>query len=96
MNIFKYALSLPVICVLALAGGCADTPPSQTVTQPAPVATPQVAKADQDQDDVQCDTEVALGSHVQKHTVCTSQQDRDAMERDLGNLRSHGSGSTSH
>jgi len=41
---------------------------------------------------MQCDTDMETGSHVHKHTVCTTQQGRDIMEQSLGTLRSHGAG----
>ena len=97
MNRFKFSLLLPAICILALAG-CAGAPasPGQTAGQPAPDT--QVAKNDASQpdQDEQCNTDLETGSHVHKHTVCTTQQDCEIMEQSMSALRSHGSGSISH
>jgi len=97
MNSFKFTLLLPAVCALALAG-CAGAPSNQAAAQAAPATDAQVAKNDSSQpdQDVQCDTDLETGSHLHKHTVCTTQQERDAMEQSLSTLRSHGGGPSSH
>lgn len=94
MNTFKHLL-WPAVFALALLGGCAGTPENGSAGAAAKPASDQMAKNEQDQD-VTCDTEMETGSHVHKHTVCMSQQDRDAQEQAMSALRSHGNGSLSH
>jgi hypothetical protein len=94
MSIFNNLL-LPAACALALLGGCAANPGADSTSAAQNPAAGQVAKNEQGQD-VDCDTEMETGSHVHKHTVCMSQQDRDAQEQAMGALRSHGSGMGGH
>jgi hypothetical protein len=95
MSIFKHLLL--AACALALLGGCASNPDTSSASPAATQDPPadQVAKNQQGQD-VECDTEMETGSHVHRHTVCMSQQDRDAQDQAMSALRSHGSGSVSH
>lgn len=98
MGIFKHLL-LPV-CALSLLAGCAGNPGASSAVarqNQAPAAADEVATSKDDgSQEVTCDTEMETGSHVHKHTVCMSQQDRDAQERAMSTLGAHGGGPASH
>jgi hypothetical protein len=80
---------------VALLAACAGNPGAAPAAQAAPVADGQMVK-NANGEDMECDTEMETGSHVHRHTICMTQADRDAQERDLAALRSHGTGTGGH
>ncbi|GAC1632407.1 MAG: hypothetical protein NVS9B10_26890 [Nevskia sp.] len=62
----------------AVVSGCIETPVAPTASGAAPSDARQTAQADSTTEIKYCQTDDATGSHLQKHTVClTEQQERE-------------------